>query len=394
MNWLILAIGAALLASGCADETVVEPESDTLIIGDSPADSLEQIRVRADGMTVWASPRVLSANDWLFEARVSHSLSKISASVAGQAVDVALVSARKFEVSVPAQLMEQNLAEEPLLVAMETTTGREFTAMFVARARFVETTGSSKIYPWRNIEPIVVERKRVFRARMTAPENFVDLVGSNDDDSEPVVTRESEKYWLFDWYPGALVWAAHPTEDALMIRGEDADGNVYTRRAPIHMELMKIGVTNSDPAAAWPAPECAAEVAACVAQTDAQTADLEHCGTYREVWPCVVDLPVNDTPEWVKRYADDLRRAIINHYTVHGEDIVNSGGNTRPQALLSVDTRKIEEVSDPEYVPSGHDLETHRVFTHPDVMFPGSDIVWFGVYERASGSLVEVYEFN
>lgn len=54
MNWLILAIGATLLASGCADETVVEPESDTLIIGDSPADSLEQIRVRADGMTVWA----------------------------------------------------------------------------------------------------------------------------------------------------------------------------------------------------------------------------------------------------------------------------------------------------------------------------------------------------
>jgi hypothetical protein len=34
------------------------------------------------------------------------------------------------------------------------------------------------------------------------------------------------------------------------------------------------------------------------------------------------------------------------------------------------------------------------VWRHPDVVWPGSDIVWHGAYTRASGELVEVYDFN
>jgi hypothetical protein len=34
----------------------------------------------------------------------------------------------------------------------------------------------------------------------------------------------------------------------------------------------------------------------------------------------------------------------------------------------------------------------HQILVHPDVVFPGSDMVWFGVY--ADGALVEVLSFN
>lgn len=31
---------------------------------------------------------------------------------------------------------------------------------------------------------------------------------------------------------------------------------------------------------------------------------------------------------------------------------------------------------------------------HPDVVFPGSDRVWFGAYDRESGELVEIQDFE
>ena len=47
--------------------------------------------------------------------------------------------------------------------------------------------------------------------------------------------------------------------------------------------------------------------------------------------------------------------------------------------------REHHQHSDPEEDPHGHDLSKFIVFRHPDVVFPGSDIAWFGAYDRATG---------
>ncbi len=396
MNTQPVIIIAALLLAACADTAPVpgQPETDTINLTDDAADSLEQLRVRADGMTVWAEPRVLSENTWLFQARTSHSLTAVSATVNGDAAPAKLVSARKFEVRLTAKQMEDNLAEIPLFVTVRTVSGLHYNIMLGARARFVDTTGSSKLYPWKNIAPIMVGRDRVFRGRVTTPASIVMLAGWNDDDSEPISSQEDATHWMLDWYPGTLAWSAHPTEDALYLVGDDAAGNRYRRTAPIHIEVSKLGVSNQAPTVAWPPQHCASMVTRCLADFDTSRDDLEACGTAAEVSACLADVPVDDTPVWIQRFAGDFRRHLISYYGQHEADIVGSGGNTRPQALLAVDSARIEEVTDPDEVPSGHSLDDNRVFTHPDVTFPGSDIVWFGVYNRASGDLVDIYDHN
>lgn len=103
----------------------------------------------------------------------------------------------------------------------------------------------------------------------------------------------------------------------------------------------------------------------CLADYDIETDDLEACGSQAEVSPCFEDVPVDETADWIEAYKRDLLNAIIAHYGQHEEDILASGGNTCPDALRSVDSQLVEEVTDGDDVPSGHDLDAHRVFTHP-----------------------------
>ncbi len=384
----------ALLLTACGGTVEdTNPETDTVDLADAPADSLAQLRVRADGMTVWAEPVISPSSDWLFEGRVSHSISEISATVNGRKANAKAVSARKFEIKMDTKAFEDNLGEYPLLIDITTTTGKNFTVMMVARARFENTTGSSKVYPWKNIEPVMVGRDRFFRGRVTAPADAEWVQGWNDDDSEPIAYQVSETHWNFDWYAGALAWAAHPTEDALDIVAETKDGTRYRRWSPIVMSVTKLGVTNEDPSEVWPVPACTSKVRECLGKFDVENDDLASCGSAIEVSPCLAEIPEDNTADWIQRYASDLRSAIIAHYRVHEADIVGSGGNTRPQALVSVDSADIEEVKDEDDNPTGFDLDDHRIFTHPDVTFPGSDMVWFGVY-RLDGSLVDVGSFN
>ena len=75
-------------------------------------------------------------------------------------------------------------------------------------------------------------------------------------------------------------------------------------------------------------------------------------------------------------FADDLRDALVAHYAQYGSDIAMAGGNDLPTAQAAVDAASAELVADPEDNPTGYDLATHQIFVHPDVVFPGSDMVW------------------
>jgi len=91
-------------------------------------------------------------------------------------------------------------------------------------------------------------------------------------------------------------------------------------------------------------------------------------------------------------FADDLRDALVAHYAQYGSDIAMMGGNDLAAAQAAVDAASAELVQDPEDNPTGYDLADHQIFVHPDVIFPGSDMVWLGVY--ADGALVAITSFN
>lgn len=98
--------------------------------------------------------------------------------------------------------------------------------------------------------------------------------------------------------------------------------------------------------------------------------------------------------ELVDAFVEDLRAHLVTHYMQFGDDIAMAGGNTLAEAQDAVTPVLVTELVDPGEDPQGHDFGLFRVLSHPDVVFVGSDIVWYGAYERDTGVLVEIYDFN
>jgi len=94
------------------------------------------------------------------------------------------------------------------------------------------------------------------------------------------------------------------------------------------------------------------------------------------------------------RFVEDLRAALVDWYEIHGEDVAQSGGAVLEDAQAAVTEEQVLYVPDEQEDPFGYDLSTHTLYAHPDVVWPGSDIVWFGAYQNSDGALVEIVDFN
>lgn len=102
-------------------------------------------------------------------------------------------------------------------------------------------------------------------------------------------------------------------------------------------------------------------------------------------------LPLVVTPA---RFARDLRRHLVGYYEARSTDIERSGGRRLVRAKHATATWRVQQVVTDEEDPHGHDLARFVVYRHPDPMFPGSDVVWFGAYLRETGELADIYSFN
>ncbi len=162
---------------------------------------------------------------------------------------------------------------------------------------------------------------------------------------------------------------------------------VLTKKAELEARVLRVSMTTKDPSVAWPEKPCEADVLACVKATAGT--DLGECGSYREVSRCI-----GQAVSHAEQFVSDFASHLIGYYATHGADIAAMGGNTLEQAQQTISLDAVHELTDPEEDPYAHDFETTIVLSHPDVVFPGSDIVWFGAYDRASGELIEIYDFN
>ena len=104
--------------------------------------------------------------------------------------------------------------------------------------------------------------------------------------------------------------------------------------------------------------------------------------------------PQTATPIDAARFADDLRAHLDAWYAAHEADVADAGGATLAEAVMAVDVALVSPVLDPADDPFGDDLAATAVFTHPDVVFVGSDRAWFGAYRLSDGSNLYVQDFE
>jgi hypothetical protein len=91
--------------------------------------------------------------------------------------------------------------------------------------------------------------------------------------------------------------------------------------------------------------------------------------------------------------AKHLKIAVVSWY-VKNADALPPGAQTSFAAQMAVTAAKVAEVKDPEDDPFRHDLAKFQVFSHSDVVFPGSGRVWYAAFERGTGKFVEAYSWN
>ena len=388
----------AIPASACA------PEVDADDVEEDVAAQVESLAVtqhsaHVDGLTVWidtvARPITRDGRRvWVLKGRASKDLDHVFSFVPDDPFGTAeLTSARKFELVLDSgSEVNSILSGLPLFVRVTARTGEPaFAAVWMA-PRFARFSGSSKLSVKAPVAPVWVAGQLVYRGRATSSSPYASLLVSTPDDAAPAVVAEGARRWKLDWSFDRLVVAADPPTVPVTFTARSAAGATVSKTAGLDFAVTELGLTRGDPYEVW-ATVCEPEVKACLAALPPGQLDTEACGTYRQVNWCG-GLPALVGPPDAALLAQGLRNHLAWWYESHAADVAAGGGNSLAAAQAAVDPAKFEPVLNPADDPHGHDLAAFRVFRHPDPVFPGSDTVWFSVWDRASGASVDNYSFQ
>ncbi|MDX2088706.1 MAG: hypothetical protein SFX73_12695 [Kofleriaceae bacterium] len=375
---------AVLALAGCAgagDDATDEIEIDI----DGKADA--ELRVRVDGLTVWIDPgvtRSTGARPWRLHGRTSRNLAHALAFIPDDAFgEIAVSSPRTFDISLDDRELDTLASGLPLFVSLSPTDGTSATAAIWLAPRVGDFTGTWRLRIDTTVTPRWIGGGVVYRGgARSEPGWFL----SAESASAPQVFAEANDRYRLDWSASTFLAGAHTPFSFHVQRAAD----VADKQARPQFAVRRLGVTRGDAYDVWPRT-CGATVRACSDALPAGSIDASSCGTYLQVADCG-GLTVATMPE-LGRVVADFRAHLVGYYTDHA-DIPSDGGNTLAQAQAAVQPDQLVHVTVPEEDPYAHDLSRYWVFRHPDVAFPGSDTAWFIVYDKASGALTEVYDFN
>jgi hypothetical protein len=344
------------------------------------------------GMTVWLDP--VAVADWRYEqwvwvikGRTSKNLeSAFSYSSDDEFGETLVTSKRKFEFVADGPSMVRLLEGYPLFIQIGTTTGTQKTyfATVHVTPRFGHFTGSSKIFVHDQLAPVLSGGRAVFRGT-TSTAKGVELLDVAGPVARPEGTVVAPPNYASDWTWPNLLLAAEPPADKITFSATSSTGS-FAKKAGIDIAVADLGLATTAPSIDAP---CEPSVQACVEAQPGPGADLAACGTAAAVKACVWSFPPSPS-----RFSDDLTLWLGSWYSEHGADVASSGGNPLLTAQAAVHAAGAEEVTDPEADPHAHDLSKFVVYRHADVVWPGSDIAWFGAYDRATGQLQSIYDFN
>ena len=97
--------------------------------------------------------------------------------------------------------------------------------------------------------------------------------------------------------------------------------------------------------------------------------------------------------ETKERCADALTWHLVAWYAESIDPLEELGGLPLRCAACGLDPERLEDVTDTALDPTGPDKEGMRILAHPDVVFPGSDILLYCIVDPTS-AIVETLHFN
>lgn len=384
---------AALLAfASAASLAACAPNQDAF---DRSSVLRSEEEIKAPGMTVWLDEQLSFEPQgdepaWVLRGRTSKNLTFATTFSGGHELGVTTItSPRKFAVVLDAEAIGRIAAGQRTYVRLDVATGKTPTYHVGLRLAptLLETGGSSKVKLDGAVDAFVVGGVVVHRAKVVAPKSSLSLVAAVDEETFTGVKVGAGQYAV-DLSFDALASVAGASEARFTAQTALATSS---KGGVVQLDVVETGLTELDPLLTFPPETCSPAVLSCL-ESLAGT-DSASCGVAREVLPCTAEtgIPGDVTAE---RFADDLAVAVTTWYGLHGADVAAAGGNNLEEALAAIDPALVELVVDPEEDPHAHDLSLFVVFRHPDVAFPGSDIVWFGAYDKETGALEGVYDFN
>lgn len=370
---------------------------------EADATAKTELSAKATGITVWADTIAhpttrFGQPSWSFDMRTSKNLDHVfsfsSDDEFGEAIQV---SPRKLQVFVDGGQMDHLLTGYRIIVDLHATSGsqQQYFAALQVEPRLNRFHGSSKITLRKTVTPFVYDTGVRFRNLVGFATNYTDFAGTTPAGGAPASIDGSGSSVAFDWLASDLL-AVSQVE--VSQASNEIDVSASTSGAAVHrfggVDLVVTSLkltTSSSPLDEFGYPQCEPDVLECLLALPQGQLDRSSCGKAIEVMPCMPQVPQQIS---AGRFASDLSSYLGDWYATHGSDVAAGGGNTLEQAQAACDAASVTEIADPEADPHGHDLSKFIVFSHPDVVFPGSDTRWFGAYDRATGQRESLYDFN
>ncbi len=342
------AAALVLTFTACGPQNAeVTGEGDDLIEGDASLTTTE-VKVATTGMTVWLKPYVTKTvrsgqTVWILKGRASVTLDSAMSFVPDDGFcQTNLLSARTFEIVInPGSEANTLLSGLPLFVNLIQPGPKQAILKFVLEPRFVDATGSSKVWLNTEIKPIYVAATGLtYRGKVRAngttkatvggaPATVLQLTGTTDEWNVDVGFDQLSN--------GALTTGATFTLDVA--------GTQYTKKAAIAFGVKELDLQRTDDAYnTWPSAGCSAATQACMNAAGADAYDYEACGAYRPTSRCNIpsSIPqIGASPD--DRTVLDATLAQINaalpatkQVKVIGFWIQNAVGGGRPSLAQAV----------------------------------------------------------
>lgn len=400
-----IAASAAIFITACATGGALEGEDETPLyagagetidIDDAKADDGSEIRVRAEGLSVWIRPviqvREESGEDRLIiRGRASRNLASAFSFVPDDPLGTATVVGRRgFEIVLSSHEASSLVSGLPLFVSLDAPGAPHDTYVVQIRGRVQLThfVGSPNIRVDSSMMSVVAGTELVYRGRGMVAEGF-DSLFARIEDAAVEIRHDGDGRFRFEMTYEQIASAHTSRAEIAFVE----HGRAFSARksARFSMLVSRIAATHLDPYEAWPPSGCDDEVLECLHGLErADDADL--CGDAFAVARCNSRLDLAHAR--AEQFAVDLREHLGPWYARYGADIVAFGGRDLEGARAAISPALVIEITQPEEDPLGHDLGELRVLSHPDIVFPGSDRMWIGVYDRETETLVELTDFE
>lgn len=279
-----------LVACGVQEAAIGATEAD-VSADDASELTNPELKVATTGITVWLRSYAVrevreGLNVIVLRGRASVNLENAFSYVPDDGFCATrTLSARTFEIACDASHEVNSLLSGlPLFVRLDQPGGRSATVRYVLEPRFVDATGTARIWVSTAVKPIYVpEVGLTYRGKVRSGGATAAVVGGVP---AKLSRRGSGEEWNVDFGFEALRDAALGAGARFTL---NVEGIEYVKKAGLAFGVTGLELARTDDAYAyWPTPSCSSATQACLNAAGPEANDYEACGSYREVQRCNV----------------------------------------------------------------------------------------------------------